>query len=678
MSSSAYRPDIDGLRCIAVMSVLLAHAGVSAFPGGYLGVDVFFVISGFLITGLIRKGSLAGEFSFREFYMRRLRRLAPAMLVTLAITFVIFALIMPPPDLKRLAQSTAFSVLSVANVYFYLKVGYFDTEAAFKPLLHMWSLGVEEQFYLIWPVTAWAVLRWGRRLFWPLVMVLTALSFLAAEYAYDLAPAAVYYLLPFRAGELLIGALALWAVDHVPARRRLAEAALTAGLALIAFSVLILDETARIPGLIALAPCLGAALALWAGGSAPGVGRILTNRPAVWIGTISYSLYLVHWPVMVFWRFVTSHAWSLPEQMALIGACVILAFGLHRWVETPFRRMPPEGARLRPNLGFLAGTAALAALCLAPGAAERTNRFHDWFDVAPARAFEATADVSATSRPATVALDGGRSARVRRYEAEGEEVHALLLGDSHSNALLPGLSRLLPQHGISLDSSSQAACPPLFGMVPRSAEPERRPDDRACVRRLPEWRELAVSDEYDVVVLASRWGWLVEPETTNGVEFPRRALTSPDTPELLPDLDVARRNFREALRTTVEELRSGGKRVILISQAPPPGISTGRCTALIDGGEDAGRCRRLDDAGMASRAAFVETEMAAIADADPGIGFVSLHDVFCAEQPGRCRLELAPGHHLYRDRDHLSELGSIWAIDQVERRLGLVDMLRGG
>ena len=332
------------------MSVLLAHAGVSLFPGGFLGVDVFFVISGFLITGLIRKGTLAGDFSFREFYLRRVRRLAPAMLVTLAITFVVFALVMPPLDLRRLSQSTVASVLSLANVYFFLRVGYFDTEAAFKPLLHMWSLGVEEQFYLVWPLTAWAVLRWGKRLVWPLVAALTAISFLAAEIYYDHDPAAAYYLLPFRAGELLIGALALWAMERVPARGRLAEGALALGLALIAGSILLLDETARIPGLIALFPCLGAALARWSGAAAPRVGQALSNRPMVWIGVISYSLYLVHWPVMVFWRFVTSHAWRLPEQLALVGVCVILAWGLNRWVETPFRHLPPGGARLRPNL----------------------------------------------------------------------------------------------------------------------------------------------------------------------------------------------------------------------------------------------------------------------------------------------------------------------------------------
>ena len=682
MTFRAYRPDIDGLRCIAVMSVLLAHAGVSFFPGGFLGVDVFFVISGFLITGLIRKGTLAGNFSFREFYLRRIRRLAPAMLVTLAITFVVFALVMPPTDIKRLSLSTAFSVLSLANVYFFMKVGYFDTEAAFKPLLHMWSLGVEEQFYLIWPVTAWAVLRWGRRLFWPLVAALTVISFLAAELYYDQNQAAVYYLLPFRAGELLIGALALWAVDHVPARGRLAEGALALGLGLIAVSVFALDETSRIPGLIALLPCLGAALALWAGAAAPIVGRALTNRPMVWIGVISYSLYLVHWPVMVFWRFVTSHAWSLPEQLALIGVCVILAWGLNRWVETPFRHMPAEGAKLRPNLPFLAGTVALAALCLAPGAAERTNRFHDWFDVAAARDFEHTAPRSIRARQQLVALPDGAQARVRRFEAPEPRVRALMLGDSHSSAILPGLSRLLPQNGVSLDVAPQPACPPLFGVVPRSADEENRHYDRDCIARMPEWRALATSDEYDVIMLVSRWYVFVEPEVTRGVPFMRRGLALPEAARELPDIELSRRRFREGLQATVETLRAAGKRVVLISQAPPPGVTPGRCASVLIGDPRAGRCLSLDAEGMAERAAYADETMEAVASTDPQVGFVSMYDLFCedvgAGVAGRdCRIRLEGGQHLYRDGNHLSELGGIWAIDQAEEKAGLLAKLQG-
>ncbi|SFR17315.1 acyltransferase family protein [Poseidonocella sedimentorum] len=339
-----YRADIDGLRAIAVGVIVLFHIGLHQLSGGFIGVDIFFVISGYLITTIVLRDLAAGRFSFRNFYMRRLRRLGPALLVTLAVTLIFGYLLFTPDLFAALAWSSIAAIFSLSNVLFWLQSGYFDTDAILKPLLHTWSLAVEEQFYLIWPA-ALLLLAPAGRLGARGLLVLAAVgltSLLAAELMLERDPAGAFFLPMFRLAEFGIGAgLAVHGRTLRPGPA--ASLASLLGLALIAVTSVTFSEDMRFPGLAALLPCLGSGLIILAG---PGAlaNRLLARQPFRYIGRISYSLYLVHWPVVVF----LSYRFGAPDHRdeIIILAVVSLALGalLYHLIETPFRRTRGDGA----------------------------------------------------------------------------------------------------------------------------------------------------------------------------------------------------------------------------------------------------------------------------------------------------------------------------------------------
>jgi len=364
--TSGYRPDIDGLRGYAVLAVLFYHVGFGAFGGGYVGVDVFFVISGFLITRLIRDEVDAGSFRFSTFYIRRIRRLFPALIIVLAVTFLFAYALFSPFHLKNFAATFVSAVFSVSNFYFWTESGYFALDAHFVPLLHTWSLSVEEQFYLIWPaVLFWLLTRKGER--WVIMALILSggLSF-ALALAFTEEQSMIFYMLPFRIFEFAIGGLLVWLVAYRPRRTYVLEILALTGFLLMAWPMVTYTEETIFPGLNALWPCLGAGLLIYAG-QAPRLGLFLNNRLMVGIGLISYSLYLIHWPVIVFYRYRHVEDLTFLDQAAVILISLFLAMLSYRWIEQPFRR----GARDRrawPPARFGTAAAALALLASLPAA----------------------------------------------------------------------------------------------------------------------------------------------------------------------------------------------------------------------------------------------------------------------------------------------------------------------
>ncbi len=382
MSTDSYQRHIDGLRAVAVLSVLAYHLGLPHARGGYVGVDVFFVISGYLITRLIVNELVeTGGFSFKRFYIRRIRRLFPALLATLAASFIAAFILFSPPTFQNFSKELVASVLSFSNFLFWSQAGYFDTAAELKPLLHTWSLSVEEQFYLLWPITLVVLMRaFSRKVFWALVALGGSLSLLAnhpfaqgetgwisallpqaAEWFSD-SRATIFYLTPFRAFEFAIGALLVRLVPLLPARRLVHEGLMVCGLALILYSIVSFTDRILFPYYNALVPCLGAAFVILSDRSSI-AGVIVRNRVAVGVGLISYSLYLVHWPLIVFYQY---YAFAKPgnvEKAVLAAAAIALATIMYYHVETPFRR--PRTAALDPggagNRRFLTSCAGLAA-----------------------------------------------------------------------------------------------------------------------------------------------------------------------------------------------------------------------------------------------------------------------------------------------------------------------------
>jgi peptidoglycan/LPS O-acetylase OafA/YrhL len=328
-----YRADIDGLRAVAVLCVLFFHLDFAAFSGGFVGFDVFFVISAFLITRLIfNEVKINQSFNFAHFYSRSIRRLAPALIVTLSSSWIFAFLLFSPEHFKRFGGALLSAMLSISNFFFWSESDYFDTAVEFKPLLHTWSLGVEEQFYLLWPALLVFLLFKGPKIVAPLFLLVgITLSLLLnvifadgnsglvaslpkaiGEWFSDGA-ATIFFLTPFRIFELGIGALMVWLIQYKPRNSLVLEPLVIIGLSMIGYGVFAFDKTTLFPSYNALLPCLGAALIIYAG-SAKYTGRLLNNVIMVCIGLISYSLYLVHWPLFIFYQYYNFGTVTLAQK----------------------------------------------------------------------------------------------------------------------------------------------------------------------------------------------------------------------------------------------------------------------------------------------------------------------------------------------------------------------------
>lgn len=333
-----YRPEIDGLRSVAVLPVILFHAGVGIFSGGYVGVDIFFVISGYLITTIILSQIIAGRFSLLEFYSRRSRRILPALFLVIACTIPLAFLLMLPSQFNDFSQSVAAVTIFASNILFWKESGYFAAAAELKPLLHTWSLAVEEQYYVLFPLLLLGLWRLGAR---PALMVLGVIfgaSLIASQFLSTRAPDANFFLLLSRAWELLAGSLcAIWILKRGRSGHALAS---TLGLGLILASIFLYDGDTPFPSVYALAPVAGTALIiLFADGGTP-VGRLLAMRGPVFIGLISYSAYLWHQPLFALARLASPDHPPMAVMMALAALSIGLAFLSWKYVEQPTRHYP--------------------------------------------------------------------------------------------------------------------------------------------------------------------------------------------------------------------------------------------------------------------------------------------------------------------------------------------------
>jgi len=356
-----HRNDIDGLRAVAILPILLFHAGLTQMSGGFIGVDIFFVISGFLITSIIVREAKTGAFSLATFYKRRVVRIFPALFVTLALVLLAGCLLMLPSEVAPLGESAAAAGGFVSNIYFWKTADYFAGSADLKPLLHTWSLGVEEQFYIFYPLMIMFVLRFLKRWLALAIGLVTLGSFAVSLVLVVIGPNAAFYLLPSRAWELGIGGLV--AVGAFPVLRGawLRALAPLLGAVLIAAGLAFIRADSPFPAPWALLPCLGAALII-AYGEGSFVGRALSIQPLRWIGAISYSLYLLHWPIIAFYRLQTGISLTPVESSCLVAASIAAAALSYYLVEQPvLRRFRTGPAGKILGVGTVALAAGLAA-----------------------------------------------------------------------------------------------------------------------------------------------------------------------------------------------------------------------------------------------------------------------------------------------------------------------------
>ena len=338
-----HRNDIDGLRAVAVLPVVLFHYGANVFSGGFTGVDIFFTISGFVIAGSILNDIRAGSFSIANFYFKRVRRIVPAFTAVMIATTIAAIFLLLPSDLVDYGRSLASTNTFLSNFYFWKTSGYFAAPAQTKPLLHTWSLSVEEQYYLFAPICFWIIYHYCKARWLLFLMPVAILSLAAGIAAVFVAPTAGFFLFPTRIWELLFGAMIALGSRPV-GHRSLGEIMSVVGLGLILLGIFTLEEGDPFPGWNALLPCLGTVLIIQAGigtqtrSALPLVNRLLSFQPLVGIGLISYSLYLVHWPIAAFMKYVTLRSPTAAEMAAMLVASLGLAWLLWRFVEQPFRK----------------------------------------------------------------------------------------------------------------------------------------------------------------------------------------------------------------------------------------------------------------------------------------------------------------------------------------------------
>jgi peptidoglycan/LPS O-acetylase OafA/YrhL len=462
-ASPGYRPDIDGLRAIAVLLVVGFHAFPKVVPGGFIGVDVFFVISGFLISNLIAQDMAAGRFSLLRFYGRRARRIFPALFVVLIACLAAGFFLLLPADYRALGADAAWSAAFVANIALFFQAGYFDAASETKPLLHLWSLGIEEQFYIVWPMLL-LLLTTRRRWMWQGALVILVVSFAWNVVLTASDPTAAFYLPMARVWELAAGAL----LALLPLRARSSatqhDAAAWAGLALLAAAVVLIGRDSAFPGWWAVLPVTATALLIFAGPTAR-VNEWLSHPSLVVIGLISYPLYLWHWPMLVFARIARFGAEpTILMKLALIGASFALAYLTYRWIERPFRF--GKSSPLKP-IGASAGLAVAACIGLViVSQAGMPSRFDSGiqnlvkdFQTEANRAYRTGACfLSDAQGPSAFAPDCVSTA------PDGSRL-VLLWGDSYAAHLFPGLADLQERMKYDLAEYTSSGCPPILGFT---------------------------------------------------------------------------------------------------------------------------------------------------------------------------------------------------------------------
>jgi len=634
-----YRKEIDGLRALAVLPVILFHAGFETFGGGFVGVDVFFVISGYLITSIIIAELEQDRFSLVNFYERRARRILPALFIVILVCVPFAWAWLLPADMKDFAQSVAAISVFASNFLFWRESGYFDTAAELKPLLHTWSLSVEEQYYLLFPLFLLLTWRLGKRWVLALLGAVFFTSLAVAQWASLEKPAAAFYLLPTRGWELLLGAFAafyLARAHRTGFRRGVCEAGGWLGVALIFYAVFAYSKTTPFPGLYALVPTLGALLVIVFATQKTSVGRFVGNRAFVGIGLLSYSAYLWHQPLFAFYRHAGFEV--SPSSSFFLIACVFAAaYFTWTYVEQPFRKKSLGGRR------FIFSSSVVAAACLFLFGA--LGHESDGYSTRASMSVfqDLTYD---TSRLGYASCDSEfiKAAPALNYCMSGGEVaNALVVGDSHADDKFYGIEKSVGQYRWGLLGNS--SCPPLIGVEIRS------PDGMDCTERLKKlFKYIDESKEVELVVLSFAHmypldDYIAADHLQRGFD-PKNSILVDMFDSSLGKVDA----FYSGLQRTLEFFDKRGIRAVLVLDIPELGFFPSACL------RGKGGCEFQKNEVLSRQVILRERvlELAARGSVDV---FDSL-EVFCAPGKDVCSI-MREGRSLYRDSHHLTHFGSL-------------------
>ncbi|ABI93463.1 acyltransferase (plasmid) [Roseobacter denitrificans] len=634
-----YRAEIDGLRAVAVIPVILFHAGFSGFSGGFVGVDVFFVISGFLITTILIRELDEGRFSLINFYERRARRILPALFFMIAACLPFAWALLVPQDMKDFGQSVTAVTFFASNILFWSESGYFSGVSELKPLLHTWSLAVEEQFYILFPLFLMLAWRWGLKIVLAGLVVAFLLSLALAVVLVTKNPSFAFYMLPTRAWELLAGsfvAIALYRFPDLPRMGWLAQGGSLLGLGLVLFSIFAYDKDTPFPSLYTLVPVLGTVLIILCARQGTVVHALLSTRGLVGIGLISYSIYLWHQPLFAFTRY--SHAGHPPMAVmgGLIGLSFALAYVSWRWVERPFR---VKGHITRTQVFTFSG-AALAGFA----ALGTVTHFQSGI---PARFSPDQQALFATASASPKRLECHNITRpdqACRYFTNTPTW--AVFGDSHTIELAYGLATRLRARDIGVMQFSYAGCGPQLGA--QNADECGQWSQRSMDHLLRD-------DSIDTVVVSYRIAAYLKGKHEG---------LYPALPDLVEE--EKRAQVWDSYVSTLQALVDRGKTVHLVLQAPevPADIKQ----MVRRAGPGAVAPDKLSLAGVprawwAARMAYVT---ARLEDIPAAVRIHNPADMFC----DAVTCYLAQGTKaLYFDDDHISLTGAGIIADQIIPKL---------
>lgn len=569
MSNAIYRADIDGLRAIAVISVVLYHFGLLGFSGGYVGVDIFFTISGYLIGSIVFKQLGQKKFSFTTFYARRIRRLLPAYLATIIVSTGLAYWLLLPGDFREFGQSIVSATLYVSNIYFYLNTGYFDTASHLKPLLHTWSLAVEEQFYLIFPLLAWIGFRFSKKAATGLFLTLCLLSFSAALYFIKHDQSAAFYLYPLRAWEMFIGVLLAATAPRALSNSKLNSSLAFTGLALLVLPIVFYDQATLFPGIAALPPCIGTLLIIYTGEQSNNITKsLLSTKPFVFFGKISYSLYLWHWPIVVFYTY------SLEQKLTTIDSTILfiitVAISTLSWlyIETPFRVNKSQW--VNNNRSILTLTLFSSILCAGLGyAIHATNglpsRLSPELQKLATLADGFNSDWENCFTQDNEFFPGLEHCKAGNPESSGNIL--LVWGDSHSLSLKSGLLDIARKYHQDVLIVWRGGCPPVFDIEKRESSSSLL-EDKKCRQQNDVVRKLVDSnDGIKAVTLVGRWSYYINGGGT-GVDKHNTISITPVTEHKPGHSENNEKLFLFALQNTLTTLNNAGKKVFLVEQPP--------------------------------------------------------------------------------------------------------------
>jgi peptidoglycan/LPS O-acetylase OafA/YrhL len=638
-----YRREIDGLRAIAVLSVIFFHAGLKTFSGGYLGVDIFFVLSGYLITSIILKDIQNNQFSLIKFYEKRCRRILPAIFIVLLVSIPFAWFLLLPHELKLFARSLTYTSLSVSNIYFFNSTNYFDRASELKPLLHTWSLGVEEQFYMLYPLLLLFIWKKGIKTSYVVLAIISAISLTVAHWSSIHYPLASFYLLHTRAWELLSGALlGMYLFNRQNPIEATNKNSLlsTLGFILILISLFTYEESMPNPGFYTLPPIIGTLLIIAFTHPDQLIGKLLSNRILGGLGLISYSAYLWHQPLFAFMRINSLGSLNVWGMITGIVATIILAIITWKFIEQPARDLK----RLTRKQVFIGSGLGLAFFLAIGITGEAKKGFESRYRIPPAVVNDFNLDNF------SLKCYADRFCEVGDLTAKKSDI--LVIGDSHAQSILSAFEKVGHQTKTKTTFMGMVGCPPLLDVVILKGPPVLG----VCEKLVEKQIEFIKKERPKKIFLVSRWSAYVDGDYDGRGMFYLGKHTN-DT----IDKEYTKKVYLEGIEKTIATYQAMGSEVYVMGQIPQQRFSAKEFYYLIYDEK-----KPVEDKKLLLKKYSVSLEDHLNLQKNNRQFFESLQqkglgqliipdDIFCRD--GYCPLGTLERTY-YRDKDHISNYGA--------------------